>query len=159
MKNLELHKEAVKKEICADWAKKLENASVKILAGMFFDGADWAFENDFPTISMLEEYKGVKDFGLHLDCDNEKFVSIENIAFFGDSKAQILYNNFEVAQVFARHNADIAIDASNYAILTIYVEDNAKVLIVKDETAKVTVKRYSGTVTGDCNLRDCKHGK
>lgn len=154
MINAEIHNIAVKKGICKDWAKRLKNATDKQLAEMFFNGSDWAFENDFPTKALLNEYDGVKDFGLCLDVNNETFTSVENVAFFGNSKATLIYNNFEVADVYVRHDSNVTIEATNYAIVNVSVEDQAKVFITKDSTAKVNVRRYSGTVEGDCNVTD-----
>lgn len=157
MINREIHDLAVTKGICKDWAKKLKNATNKELSEMFFDGSDWAFKYDFPTIDLLKDYKGVKEFGLVLDAENETFKGIERLAFFGDGKAKVVYENFEVADVYVRHGSDVEINASNYAIVSVSVEDNASVHIVKDSTAKVNVRWYSGVVSGDCNIRKCKH--
>lgn len=149
MKNKAIYKLAKKKGICKEWAEKIKNASEKQLAQMFFDGSDWAFENDFPTRELLEAHPNAMDYGLHLDAEKGKYKGVERLAFFGNSHANLIYDDFEVAEVYARHNSEIEIKASDNTIVFVSVEDNASVHVECTDKAFVKVSRFNGKISGN----------
>ena len=159
MRNREIYKEAKDLGICKEWATRLKNASEKQMAKMFFTGSDWAFENNFPTIELLEKHPNAMKYGLHLDADHETFDGLEHLAFFGKSTANVLLHNFEVAEVFVRHNSEIFIDAKNHAIVDVMLEDNARIEVQKDDTARVSVWVYSENAQALGNMTKKTHCK
>ena len=126
--------------ICHEWQNKmLKHQDMKYFCEMYFKGDDWAMEHDFPTLPLLQKYKGqTEEHGLYLDYKG----TIKNkphLAFFGDSNIVLEYDNFQVALVNIRHQSKAKIIAKDYAIITINVLDNAQVEIEKDPTAKVFI--------------------
>lgn len=158
MRNREIYKEAKSLGICKEWAARLKNASEKQMAKMFFTGSDWAFENNFPTKEILRSHPNVMDYGLHLDAEKETYKGIERLAFFGDSKANLIYDNFEVAEVYVRHNSIIGIVVSGGAIVNVSLADNAKVNVI-NQGGKVYVISYSDMAEINGNPTKIRYGR
>lgn len=128
--------------ICREWAEKMENnATLEHFCKLYFLGDDWARENDFPSLDLLRKYKGTEVFNLYADC-KDKFVNIQNLAFFGNSEVELEYNNFAVGYLNIRHDSKAKIKIKDNAILTINLMDNAQIDIEADKNATISVYQY-----------------
>lgn len=134
--------------ICKEWAEKMEqNPSVEGFCNMFFKGSDWATEHDFPTPEMLRAFPEVERYGLYLDKTYQGRLT-EKMAFFGSSDVEIVANNFDVAEIYLRHNSRLNIRAKNYAKIFVYQYDNAKVRVVTSDNAEVKIFNYKKKENG-----------
>lgn len=140
--------------LCQDWQKKMKYApTLQEYCQMFFDGSDWAMENDFPTLGLLRKYKESSIYGLYTDAKTVKRNLIK-IAFFGLSDAILNYDGYSVGEIFIRHKSSVKITAKDNSILTITVADNAIVDIEVQDNAKVLVYRYGGNITGNVKINE-----
>ena len=164
MDTKEIARLAKSKKICKDWHKRiLESQDVESLCAMYFEGDDWAMENNFPSTETLKEYKGqTEEYGLHLD-SNENFKNKKDLAFFGDSDVSISYDGFSVSKVIVRHGSKAVIKASDNAIVFVNILDDAFVNIETIGNAKVSVYRYSDNanyiITGRVSVKESNFDK
>ena len=128
--------------ICNEWHEKmLKHQDMKYFCEMYFKGDDWAMEHDFPTLPLLQKYKGqTEENGLYLDYKGT-IKNKSHLAFFGTSEIVLEYDNFAVGLVNIRHDSKAKIIAKDHAIITINVLDNAQIEIEQDPMAKVFVYR------------------
>lgn len=161
----EIALEAKKKGLCKDWFMKMcAQNYIEPLCKMYFDGSDWAMENDFPSLEILRRFKGNSEqFGLFTDYSG----TIENsrrTAFFGKSKVEIIAKNYDVQEIYVRHNSHAKIYASDNAFVVVNVVDDAMLEVVCDGKAKVNVYCYGkvqnittgGTGHVKVELKQCK---
>lgn len=126
--------------ICQEWHEKMQkNPTMEYFCDMYFKGDDWAMEKDYPTLELLEKYKGqTEEFGLYKDFEGE-LKNRERLALFGNSNATIEYDGFIVAKLNIRHNSKVKIIAREYAIVSVNVLDNAEVEVEKHDKARVLI--------------------
>ena len=141
---------AKKQGLCRPWfAEMLKINDVKLLCDMYFRGSDWAMENDFPPVDVLRKFKGNTDkHGLFTDFKGS--AGLLNIgkpqyaAFFGDSDADLICEEFSVSEIFVRHNSKLKLTVKEKAIAFVNVLDNAELEIICEGTA--TVYHYGENV-------------
>lgn len=135
-------RQAKKDGICNEWHEQmLQNPSVENLCKMFFKGDDWAIENNFPSVEMLEQFKGeTEPYGLFLD-HTGKVESKDYLAVFGNSEVSVEYNGFSVSKLILRQNSKAKIVAKDCAFLIVKVLDNAEIEIEKTDNAQVKIIR------------------
>lgn len=134
--------QAKKDGICNEWHQQmLQNPSIENLCKMFFKGDDWAIENNFPSVEMLEQFKGkTEPYGLFLD-HTGKVESKDSLAFFGNSDVSVEYGGFSASKLILRQNSKAKILAKDYAFLIVKVLDNAELEVEKLDNAKVKIIR------------------
>lgn len=58
MKTKQIIQMAADKQICQPWHDEMKkDSSIENLCRMYFDGDDWAMENDFPDVHTLDSLK------------------------------------------------------------------------------------------------------
>lgn len=140
--------------LCQEWQKKMKDTStLQEYCQMFFDGSDWAMENDFPSLGLLRKYKEASIYGLYTDAKTVKR-NIMRIAFFGLSDAILSYDGHVVSQIYIRHKSTVKITAKDNAILFVTVADNTTVEIDVQDNAVVNVYRYGGTISGNVKINE-----
>lgn len=128
--------------ICREWAEKMDqNPSVEEFCNMFFKGSDWATEHDFPTPEMLRAFPEAEWYGMYLD-KTYSGKALEKMAFFGSSDVKVVAKNFDVAEIYLRHNSKLEIKAKDYAKIFVYQYDNSKVRVVTSDNAEVKIFKY-----------------
>lgn len=134
--------QAKKDGICTEWYEQmLQDPSIENLCDMFFKGDDWAIEHNFPSVEMLEQFKGqTEPYGLFLD-HKGKAESKDHLAFFGNSEVELEYDGFSVSVLTLRQNSKAKIVARDYAFLIINLCDNAEVEVEKLDNARVKIFR------------------
>lgn len=142
----EIALEAKKKGICKEWfSDMLKQNSIAPLCKMFFDGSDWAMENDFPNIELLRKFKGNSEqYGLYADFKGELILkSLKNQkAFFGESEVDLSAGDFSVSEIYIRHNSKAKIKVAGSAFMVVTLLDSAQVEIDVLEDANVSVFYY-----------------
>lgn len=140
--------------LCQDWQKKMKDApTLQEYCQMFFDGSDWAMENDFPSLGLLRKYKEASIYGLYTDAKTVKR-NLIRVAFFGLSDAILSYDGHIVSEIYVRHKSTVKITAKDNAILFVTMADNATVEINVQDNAVVNVYRYGGDITGNVTINE-----
>ncbi|OPC66402.1 hypothetical protein DSC47_09885 [Elizabethkingia miricola] len=129
----------------------MSKATMKEYCEMFFKGSDWAMEKDFPSLGLLRKYKTASHYGLYTDAKVKK-ENAKQIAFFGDSVAELEYNEYNIGEVYIRHKSKVKIIAKEHSIVHITLADGATVEIEAEENAKVTMYQYGGAVKGNATI-------
>ena len=150
MRNKEIFEAVKEKGICESWAAKLRDASDEELASMFFDGSDWAFENDIPSKEMFKGYPGIYKHGLHLD-ESGIYKNPGKLAFFGKCTSVAEISGFEVSEIYLRHESFLRVEAKDNCFVVVTIADDAVLEVFKEEKATVIVYSYSGEVLGNPN--------
>ena len=149
----ELAKQAKRNGICEDWYLALKNEKdINSLLDMYIKGIDFCLSNDYPSNHFIaKNFKGkMEAHGIHLD-EVLDIVNEPTVVALGKCLGDIVTLEFEVCQVFVKHNSDIIIMANGNSFVMVDVFDDAKVLILAYDNAKVCVNRYGGTVTESKN--------
>jgi hypothetical protein len=134
---------AKKQDLCREYQEKIKNdSSLENLCLMYFEGDDWAMENDFPDVKVLREFKGKSDiYGLHTDFVGVKTNELK-AAYFGESKIELSYDKFSVSTLILRHATKAKIIAKDHAILIINILDHAELEIECLDDASVSIFCY-----------------
>lgn len=143
METINVIEQAKARKICDEWhARMVKNPSVENLCKMYFDGDDWAMENDFPSVEVLRKFKGkTESYGLFTDYTGMPN-NLKKAAFFGNSDIKMIYNGFSVSQLTLRHNTKATIKAAENAILVINLLDSAELNVECYENARVEIFSY-----------------
>lgn len=146
----EIALEAKKYKLCGPWyIKMLQVTTYKQLAEMYFDGDDWSMEKDFPGLELLRKHKGAISFyGMFVD-ENKILQNLLRAAFFGDSMAEISYDNYSVGNIIVRHKANVKIKAKDNTKVFINLLDSAKIEVEASGNSEVIIYKYS-------SLSECK---
>lgn len=166
METKEILKKAKAKGLCKEWQTDFnKDSSLKHLCEKFFEGSDWALENDFPDLELLRKFP-TDPYGLHTDCKGGAFeVSNEKgeLAFFGDSEAEINLKGYSVSEIYVRHNSNVKITAYENAYAVVTILDNAFVEIESKDRANVSVYQYGNNsnfrITGNVTVKESKWAK
>lgn len=142
---------ALRHDLCGPWQRMLDHAADKAtLVQMYMRGIDFCFGRDFPSVEYIERhFKGVCErYGLHV---NEAFDSRNErqVALVGRCDARLTYDDYEVAQLFVKHDSHARLDVRGHSIVTVDCFDRSRIDIRADEGARVTVYRYGNAVVTD----------
>ena len=150
--NKELAAEAKAKGICQDWYKQLQRTEDKhALIKMFLDGIDFCISEDYPSPKFFQLFDGIRQqYGIFRDelieSENSKYV-----VAFGKCEGRAKYTGYEVGQIFVKHESKLTITASGNSFVMIDVFDNAEIIIIAEDNAKVCVNKYGGNITTTTN--------
>lgn len=142
----ELKTAAVKNGLCASWQKMLDHTKDKdTLVQMYMKGIDFCFSNNYPSARYIEEhFKGIcEKYGVYVN-ESTELHNIRKLAFIGKSSGKITYDNYEVAQVFAKDNSELAIYATGHAIITVDCFDSSIIEAEARNHAQIIINRYIG---------------
>lgn len=134
---------AKKQGLCRPWfAEMIKQNDIKPLCEMYFRGSDWAMENDFPNIETLRKFRDNTDkYGLFTDFQGS--AGIMNIgkpqyaAFFGNSDADLICEEFSVCEIFVRHNSKLKLTVKENAIVVVNILDHGFLNIISAGAASV----------------------
>ena len=143
MKTKNVIEQAKAQRVCDEWhCRMVKDPSVENLCKMYFDGDDWAMENDFPSVEVLRKFRGqTENYGMFTDYTGMPNI-LKKAAFFGNSDVKLIYNAFSVSELIFRHNAKAIIKATDNAKVFINLLDNAELDIECYENAIVEVFSY-----------------
>lgn len=146
MKNLnkEILAEALRNDICAPWATKIENAeSVEELLQMYVDGIDFCLSNNFPSNGFLQETAGVllQKYGIRID-EIVEVINPEKLVLLGTCSAKVSVTGYAVSQLFIKHNSVATVFANSNAFVMIDVFDDANLTVIASDESKLIVNVY-----------------
>lgn len=154
MKNKKLSKDLKKRAIalglCSQWTKEWKTSDCDELCQMYKDGIDFCIEHDYPTTEyMKDNFEGImQKNGIYVD-DKVNINKIKHLVyvFNGGSNASIKVSEFDVCEIYVRHDSVLNLECSGQAKVYVNLHDNAK-LNVKQEgsLSRCVVSRYSPSV-------------
>ncbi len=141
----QLKTDGTEKGLCRQWRMKLQpGMSVEDLAKLYIEGIDFCISEDYPTLDFLRKhFKGsCEPYGVFVD-DEVKERNAPDVVLNGDCKAILEYDGFTVSRIFARHNAQGAVNVSDHAIVTVDAFDNSNLAVATaGSNAQVIVNIY-----------------
>lgn len=144
----ELAKQAKTKGACKEGHDELLSLQDKdAMVELYLRKIDFCLSNEYPDNDFLRShFKGTMEkHGVFLD-DALKVENKPKCVCLGACSGDVLVDGFNVCEVFAKHDSEIAIVASGNAFVMVDVFDNSIVTIHAHDRAKVCVNRYGGTV-------------
>lgn len=142
----ELKSTAIKNGLCEDWQKMFEHSKDKeTLVQMYMRGIDFCFSNNYPSVKYIEDnFKGVcEKYGVYVN-EEVNLTNVRKLAFVGKCKANLKYDSYEVAQIYAKDDSEVTIEADNHSIITIDCFDNSIIRVSAKNNAQVIINRYLG---------------
>lgn len=139
-----LAKEAKKKGICKEWHTALKSLTDrKAMVEMYLRGIDFCLRNDYPANDFIKAHFGdiAPRMGVFVDSE----ISVENspkCVCLGQTFGNIKTDNFNVTEIFAKHQAELNVIATHNAFVMIDVFDESVVNIHAQDRAKVCVNQY-----------------
>ncbi len=150
----QLKKDGIGKGLCRMWQMKLKpGTDMKSLVGLFIKGIDFCIANDYPTLDfMRQNFKGhCEPYGAYVD-DDVKVDNVPNVVMNGDCKALVLYDCYNVGNIYIRHGSVVELTAADNAFVTVDIFDNAKLYVATAGCkARVNVNVYGNAVVEKAN--------
>ncbi len=140
----ELKLDALRHDLCGPWQRMLDRAADKAtLVQMYMRGIDFCFGWNFPSVDYIaRHFKGVCEaYGLHVD-ESFRSRNERKVALVGRCEALLDYDDYEVAQVFMKHDSRALLDVRGHSLVTVDCFDTSRLEIRAREGAQVTVYRY-----------------
>lgn len=144
--NRQLAKQAKEKGICKDWFKDLEQTeNITDLIQMYLKGIDFCLANDFPSNDFIRKhFKGkMEDFGIFLD-GSFQLKNKSKCVLLGNCKGILAIDQYNVSEVFVKHQSEIILEAKDNAFVMIDLFDDAVLHIHALGDAKICVNQYQG---------------
>lgn len=144
----ELIKQGRLKDACDEGLKDLIKARTKEeLIELFFKYIIFCLKNNYPDNSLIKaHFKGLlEERGIYID---EAF-NVQNkpkCVCLGATKGKIEVADYEVCDIFVKHESQVTINVKDNAFAMIDVFDKAKVAINASDRAKVCVNHYGGVI-------------
>jgi len=132
--------------ICNEWLQELKSTEdIDKMLDMYLKGIDFCLSNDFPTNDYIQKtFKGKMEHkGIHLD-ENLVVQNESKVVVLGMCTGLVHVFDYNVSEVFIKHNSDITIIAEGNAFVMVDIFDDAKLKVVTNDNAKVCVNRYNG---------------
>ncbi len=142
----QLKQDGIDKGLCRLWQGKLRaGLTTEQLAKLYIEGIDFCISEDYPTLDFLREnFKGkCEPFGVYIDDEIPPTKNKPQMVLNGACKAMLEYDGYSVANLYVRHDSEVAVIVSDHAIVTIDLFNNAKLHIsVVGEDARVNINAY-----------------
>lgn len=140
----ELAKQAKLHGICQDWYNDLKTLEDKRkMAEMYLNGIDFCLANDYPSNDYIRANFSdvINEFGIYLD---DKFSTINppKCVLLGNANGLVDITGFTVAELFAKHDSTLTVNASDNSFVMVDVFDTAGVYVTVKDNAKVCVNLY-----------------
>lgn len=142
--------------VCNEWFQHMKQSpNIMTLCQMFFNGEDWALENNFPTPEILRCFPEAKQHGLLVDVEY-RGEAPQRIAFFGESVAELTAGGYNVSEIILRQNSKLKIKATGFAKVFITALDNSQIEAKAIDSARIVVlnkrKKAKDTLTGNTKV-------
>lgn len=149
----QLKQDGVAKGLCRLWRGKLRSGvSMEDLIKLYIKGIDFCISEDYPTLDFIRSnFKGkCEPYGAFVDDEISERRNAPDTVLNGVCKAMLEYDGYSVSRAFIRHDCQVAINASDYAIVTIDAFDNASLVVATaGQDAQVFVNLY-GNAQAEC---------
>ena len=142
-----LRARAIKLGLCSDWQKDWVNKSKDELCEMFVRGIDFCIVNDYPsTTYMKKNFDGVmQNHGIYVDEKVSVYrPKLKTFVVNGKSDFNINVEDFDVCEIYVRHNSKVTVNIKGQARIFINIFDKSSVTINQSNSlSKAIVYNYS----------------
>lgn len=147
--NKRLARDAKKKGICEDWFNRLLQTEDKgELVKMYLAGIDFCLSKEYPSNDYIRRHfvGTCEAYGVFLD----EAITAENsryVVALGACEGTATYDDWNVGQVFAKHQSRLKVVATGNSFVMVDVFDDTTVDVEARDNAKVCVNHYGGNLT------------
>lgn len=155
MNEEEFRQQAVPTDVCRAGRRELKACrTISDWIDSYLKGINFCLAKEHPKISLMRRYsKDLEGRGVYVDTNSLVSQNQERTVFLGESVADLTFNNFCVAIVYAKHFSKIKIKAKEYAYVLVDAFDKAEIEIEAKGGASVTVNLYGdATCTGNAKV-------
>ena len=131
--------------VCGKGEKDLSgNISVEEISRLFFKYIDFCIGKNTPSLDQLRKFRGmVEEYGIYVDDEILNLRNKSDVVLNGECKAMLEYDEYSVSRLYIRHESKVAVNVSDFAVVTIDVFDHANLAVaVAGNGAKVIVSNY-----------------
>lgn len=141
--NEQLRNIAVQKGMCSDWQQGwMADKTLDELCDMYIDGMEFTIANDYPSNKLMKQmFNGVMQrHNIFVDDEVRNVKNPFNCVLNGKCDAKVSFDGHGIGKVYARHDTELSLTVSGFAIVYLEVFDNAKVNISCSDGAKVFIR-------------------
>lgn len=163
--NKELRNKAVSLGLCDTWQKKwMKDKTPQQLIDMYKKGIDFCLESNYPDNKFIKE-----NFTKDILSKNNMFVDEDfyvlnpenDCVILGESQGKLIFDGYAVRDIYINGNADVEIEASDFAKIFVNVYDDAQVVVTQKKNSVIHVYKHGtgevlsvGNVTINCKYND-----
>lgn len=144
--------------LCDQWYDGWDKEETKQeLIDKYLKGIDFCIEHDYPRLEFIKAYFPktlLEKNGIFLDevfsCGNT--ASYKTVVALGKSKGMMWYIGPVSRSVYARHNSEVTVKATDGARVFVEAWENSRVRAMADDESKVFVYWHGGEVTSEGNV-------
>lgn len=140
--NLEIKKEAERLGCCQQWLSNWGECNEQELINRFIHGIDFCIAHNYPSNEFIKknfDEEVLHRNNIYVDCDIQRRNPRQIVVVQGKSTGLIMYDGFNTADIYVRHDSDIVVDCTRMSKIFISVYDNAKVKVIQKDGATVYV--------------------
>lgn len=143
-----LLKDAGRKNACRSGLDKLKGMTDRReMVSLYLDNIDFCLSNEFPENGFIHANFGdiINDMGIFLD-DAFEIENKPHCVLLGASHGQMSIGDFNVSEVFIKHDSTLTLHASGNAFVMVDIFDDTILNVHATDRAKVYVNRYGGEI-------------
>ena len=144
--NKELRNKAVSLGLCDTWQKKwMKDNTPQQLIDMYKKGIDFCLESNYPDNKFIKE-----NFTKDILSKNNMFVDEDfyvlnpenDCVILGESQGKLIFDGYAVRDIYINGNADVEIEASDFAKIFVNVYDDAQVVVTQKKNSVIHVYKH-----------------
>jgi len=144
--NKELRNKAVSLGLCDTWQKKwVKDKTPQQLIDMYKKGIDFCLESNYPDNKFIKE-----NFTKDILSKNNMFVDEDfyvlnpenDCVILGESQGKLIFDGYAVRDIYINGNADVEIEASDFAKIFVNVYDDAQVVVTQKKNSAIHVYKH-----------------
>lgn len=144
--NKELRNKAVSLGLCDTWQKKwVKDKTPQQLIDMYKKGIDFCLESNYPDNKFIKE-----NFTKQILSKNNIFVDEDfyvlnpenDCVILGESQGKLIFDGYAVRDIYINGNADVEIEASDFAKIFVNVYDDAQVVVTQKKNSAIHVYKH-----------------
>jgi hypothetical protein len=144
--NKELRNKAVSLGLCDTWQKKwVKDKTPQQLIDMYKKGIDFCLESNYPDNKFIKE-----NFTKDILSKNNMFVDEDfyvlnpenDCVILGESQGKLIFDGYAVRDIYINGNADVEIEASDFAKIFVNVYDDAQVVVTQKKNSVIHVYKH-----------------
>jgi hypothetical protein len=138
----DLKKQAISLGLCEQWQNTWGNPNEQELINKFLHGINFCLAHNYPSNEFIKknfDEEVLHRNNIYVDCDIQRRNPRQIVVVQGKSTGLIMYDGYNTADVYVRHDSDIVVDCTRMSKIFISVYDNAKVKVIQKDGATVYV--------------------
>lgn len=144
--NKELRNKAVSLGLCDTWQKRwMKDKTPQQLIDMYKKGIDFCLESNYPDNKFIKE-----NFTKDILSKNNMFVDEDfyvlnpenDCVILGESQGKLIFDGYAVRDIYINGNADVEIEASDFAKIFVNVYDDAQVVVTQKKNSVIHVYKH-----------------